>query len=291
MDNSIQSQLEPAHEPLAGPLSGVISDDPGTPCTPEYARELTERALRLSDELDGTMQEIVRVQAWVPLGYRDPREYVLKEFTQAARSHRYRLARFAAFTYQLTERLGDDALELQLTERALRQVAASRDAEVIAALEGGLANAAGPEAADEVVRQTLRQHSRNAPPPEEDMWAESEGHDSAEQGAGRAAPAGRRSDEDGWGEAADLDAHELDGAADGPEQPVRLPAAAPPSKAALAEAERYQEFLRAMRVIAETGGELPGILDNADESEEGELVALAQRVAGVAAATEEALSC
>ena len=282
MDHTSDTSLEKATKPETSVITGVVVDDPGTPCTPEYARTLTERALHLADELDGTMTEIVRVKAWEPLGYRDPREYVLKEFTNSSRAHRYRLARFAAFAHQLTERLGDDALELQLTERALRQVAPSRDAEVINALESRLADADSPEEMDEAVNETLRAHSRNAPS-EEDMWA---GEDEPQARQGGAAPASRRDDSEGWGAETDFDS---DGFDDEPQEPVQ-PAVAPPSKAALAEADRYEEFLRAMRVIAATGGELPGILDNADEPEEKELMELAQKVGGVAAATEEALN-
>ncbi|MFI5749093.1 hypothetical protein ACIBBE_24875 [Streptomyces sp. NPDC051644] len=284
MDQTSETSLEKTTESETGVITGVVVDDPGTPCTPEYARTLTERALQLADELDGTMTEIVRVRAWEPLGYRDPREYVLKEFTQSSRAHRYRLARFAAFAHQLTERLGDEALELQLTERALRQVAPDRDAEVINALESRLADAHGPEEANEAVNETLRAHSRNAPPADEDMW----GDEAEPQGRqGGAASASRRDGSEGWGADTDFDSEGFDD--EGAQHPVQ-PAVAPPSKAALAEAARYEEFLRAMRVIAATGGELPGILDNADELEERELVELAQKVGGVAAATEEALN-
>ncbi|MGW0670618.1 hypothetical protein [Streptomyces sp. NPDC002746] len=277
MDHTSDTSLEKAAEPETGVITGVITDDPGTPCTPEYARTLTERALHLADELDGTMTEIVRVRAWVPLGYQDPREYVLKEFTQSSRAHRYRLARFAAFAHQLTECLGDDALELQLTERALRQVAPSRDNELINSLESRLADAGSPEEADEVVNETLRAHSRDAPP-DEDMWGGEDGPQARQVGA---PPASGRDDSEGWGADTDVDSDGFDESQE--------PAVAPPSKAALAEADRYEEFLRAMRVIAATGGELPGILDNADEPEEKELIELAQKVGGVAAATEEAL--
>lgn len=288
MENIPDLSLDKADPPQDRVLQGVISDDPGTPCTPEYARELTERALHLADELDGTMQEIVRVKAWAPLGYRDPREYVLKEFTQSSRAHRYRLARFAAFAHQLTERLGDDALELQLTERALRQVAPARDGEVLNALESRLAGTEDLDEADDVVSETLRAHSRNAPPPDEDMWDEPEAQGSANRKAG-GPPGTARSDDEGWGDAGDVYPDGFGDADESPEADVR-PAATPPSKAALAEAGRYEEFLRAMRVIAATGGELPGILDNADETEGEELLALAQKVSGVAAATEEALT-
>ncbi|MEV8335637.1 hypothetical protein [Streptomyces niveus] len=266
-------------------IEGVIIDDPGTPCTPEYARELTEKALNLADELDGTMRQIVRVRAWVPLGYQDPHEYVLREFTQSSRAHRYRLARFAAFAHQLTERLGDDALELQLTERALRQVAPDRDSSVLKALESRLTDPDGEEDANEVLGRTLRAHARNAPP-DEDMWDDES--PAAGSPAGRTIRAASADDEDGWAERQDGGRSGLDDADVEPEA-ENLGAAGPPSKAALAEAQRYEEFLRAMRVIAAIGGELPGILDNAGESEEEELTALAQKVSAVAVATGEAL--
>ncbi|MFF1716520.1 hypothetical protein [Streptomyces sp. NPDC058268] len=286
MDTNPDQALESASSPETSTvIHGVVSDDPGTPCTPEYARDLTNRALRLADELDGTLQEIVRVRAWEPLGYRDPREYVLKEFTQSSRPHRYRLARFAAFVHQMTERLGDDALELQLTERALRQIPAGRDPEVLDALESRLADTGDPEQADETVARTLREHSRNAPPPDEDMWDEPVTGPAGP--GGRPAGPGGHSDDEGWGHD-DPDGDFSDDEPDGANADVRQPAP-PPSKAALAEAGRYEGFLRAMRVIAATGGELPGILDNADEAEEAELRDLAEKVSGVAMATGEAL--
>lgn len=287
MDQPTQS-LEKAEQPQPDVLHGTIVSDPGTPCTPEYARKLTEKALRLADELDNTMQEIVRVRAWEPLGYRDPSEYVLKEFTQSSKSHRYRLARFAAFAYGLTQRLGDDALELKITERALREVPKDRDEKVLNALENRLADVDDPELADEVVADTLRAHSRNAPPADEDMWGDLEAHESTAAAPGARSGAGR-SDADGWGDDNDLDPDGFADDDDGAEADVRPAAAAPPSKEALAEAGRYAEFLRAMRLIAAIGGELPGILDNADESEETELLELAEKVGGVAVATSEAL--
>jgi hypothetical protein len=216
MDHTSDTSLNRTTDSEAGAITGVVVDDPGTPCTPEYARTLTERALHLADELDNTMTEIVRVKAWEPLGYRDPREYVLKEFTQSSRAHRYRLARFAAFAHQLTERLGDDALELQLTERALRQISPSRDAEVINALESRLAEAESPEEANEAVNETLRAHSRNAPAPDEDMWA---GEDEPQARQGAPAPASRRDDSEGWGADTDFDS---DGFDDEPQEPVQV---------------------------------------------------------------------
>ncbi|MFI1226277.1 MULTISPECIES: hypothetical protein [unclassified Streptomyces] len=289
LENSVDitsgQELAPAgDEPSQGDvLEGVVTDDPGTPCTPEYARELTERALNLADELDDTVREIVRVKAWVPLGYKDPREYVHKELTQSSRPHRYRLARFAAFAHELTVRLGDDALELKLTERALREIPAARDTQVLDALESRLTESNDPEEADEVVNRTLREHSRNAPPPDEDMWDEptvAQGGARPPRGTGAGGP----SDDEGWA-VEDPDGDFSDDAGAEPVQGT----IAPPSKAALAEADRYEQFLRAMRVIAATGGELPGILDNADGSEEDELRELAERVSGVATATSEAL--
>ncbi|MFE7045966.1 hypothetical protein ACFU9X_43235 [Streptomyces atratus] len=44
-----------------------------------------------------------------------------------------------------------------------------------------------------------------------------------------------------------------------------------------------------MHVITENGGELPGVLDNADGAGEDELRAPAERVGGAAAATADAL--
>ncbi|MFJ9379348.1 hypothetical protein [Streptomyces sp. NPDC101455] len=265
-------------------VHGVISDDPGTPCTPEYARSLTERALQLSDELDDTLTEIVRVRAWEPLGYRDPSEYVRKEFTQSSRSHRYRLARFAAFLHQLTERIGDEALELELTERALRAVPKERDGQVIEALGSRLGELEGAPA-DEVqdaVAETVRNHSRGAVDAEDEGWGEP-----AESPSSTRRSTGTPEDsDDPW----DSERADQDDGTDGMSEAPAQPAAVPPSKADLAEAARFEEFLRALRVIAATGGELPGILDNADEAEEGELLELAENVAAVAAATSEALS-
>jgi hypothetical protein len=111
----------------------------------------------------------------------------------------------------------------------------------------------------------------------------------SQSGGNRSSSASQRDDSEGWGADTDFDRDGMDQEEDTPREPVQ-PAGAPPSKAALAEAGRYEEFLRAMRVIAATGAELPGILDNADELEERELIDLAQKVGGVAAATEEALS-
>lgn len=114
--------------------SGTVLDTtagPGTEvsCTAEEAQALVETARNSIRAMDEAMNEILRVRAWEPLGYDDPMTFWKKEFgptSGLSRNHVYRTGRVLAVLYGLTQRIGDAALTLDITERHLRGLEAGQ---------------------------------------------------------------------------------------------------------------------------------------------------------------------
>lgn len=98
-------------------------------CTRDEAEQLVSRARAAISELDAAMTDIIRRQAWLALGYDTPQKFWLTEFGRTderpggfSRAHLYRTARVLGVLYGLYERLGDDALAINISERALREI-------------------------------------------------------------------------------------------------------------------------------------------------------------------------
>lgn len=98
-------------------------------CTRDEAEQLVSRARAAISELDAAMTDIIRRQAWLALGYETPQKFWLTEFGRTderpggfSRAHLYRTARVLGVLYGLYERLGDDALAINISERALREI-------------------------------------------------------------------------------------------------------------------------------------------------------------------------
>lgn len=109
-------------------MVAAASDNTVIACTAEEAKSLVERARAAISELHTTMTEIIRRRAWEPLGYDEPRSFWIAEFGPSSenpamqKSQLYRTARVVAILYQLSETLGDDALAVNISERALRAI-------------------------------------------------------------------------------------------------------------------------------------------------------------------------
>lgn len=94
-------------------------------CSEDEARQMVDRARAAIEELDSSLRRIIERRAWEPLGYADPKEFVLAELGPSAtggksRAQAYRLARLAMFLYGLAEAFGDDSRLMDITERSLR---------------------------------------------------------------------------------------------------------------------------------------------------------------------------
>lgn len=99
-------------------------------CSEDDARALVDEVKAALAQFDSSMQRIVELRAWEPLGYANPRDFVMSEFGprpgsdedhRVSRQHAYRLARLAMFMYGLSVRLGD-GVAFDLSERALRSL-------------------------------------------------------------------------------------------------------------------------------------------------------------------------
>lgn len=109
---------------LPAASSEVASEDDWL-CDADEAREMVDRARAAIDELDASLRQIIQRRAWEPLGYADPKEFVLAELGPSApggksRAQAYRLARLAMFLYGLAEAFGEDSSLLDISERQLR---------------------------------------------------------------------------------------------------------------------------------------------------------------------------
>ena len=96
-------------------------------CSQDEARQMVDRARAAITELDSSLRQIIASRAWEPLGYSDPKEFVLAELGPStdggkSKAQAYRLARLAMFLYGLAEAFGDESRVLDITERSLRAI-------------------------------------------------------------------------------------------------------------------------------------------------------------------------
>lgn len=263
---------------------GDLSTDPGLPCTPEYAQTLTEQALSAAETLYTTMAEILRVRAWEVMGYDSPKAYVLEEFSREgagsiSRAHRYRLARVITFTATMTDAIGDEVLDtVQISESALRGLPASADQELVDQIADAAEEAGG--ITQQIVDDALAAHKSRSI--DDDGGGSS--FDFGEAGGGGG---GGESRSDAYTDATreqeDLDLS--DGDDDGGHRPATsAPLTAPVSGlptatagAAIAGAQTFVMFTRALQQVAGIKTLLPGLLDHADEDQVGELRVLAEQ--------------
>lgn len=115
--------------------------EPGQgPCSKPEAEALVEKAIAAAETFYDTIVEIIRRQAWVPLGYANPRELMLRSLGGTAinpstgrpysRSHVNRMARVSWMLWAISERTGVDPGDLVIPERTLRELGGGQSADL-----------------------------------------------------------------------------------------------------------------------------------------------------------------
>lgn len=115
--------------------------EPGQgPCSKPEAEELVERAIAAAETFYDTIVEIIRRQAWVPLGYANPRDLMLRSLGGTAvnpstgkpysRSHVHRMARVSWMLWAISDRTGVDPGDLEIPERTLRELGGGMSADL-----------------------------------------------------------------------------------------------------------------------------------------------------------------
>ena len=147
--------------------------EPGQgPCSKPEAEELVERAIAAAETFYDTVVEIIRRQAWVPLGYANPRDLMLRSLGGTAvnpstgkpysRSHVHRMARVSWMLWAISERTGVDPGDLEIPERTLRELGGgmSADLELVDTISDRVAASiadknASPDDVQDVLNSTL----------------------------------------------------------------------------------------------------------------------------------------
>lgn len=147
--------------------------EPGQgPCSKPEAEELVERAIAAAETFYDTIVEIIRRQAWVPLGYANPRDLMLRSLGGTAvnpstgkpysRSHVHRMARVSWMLWAISERTGVDPGDLEIPERTLRELGGgmSADLELVDTISDRVAASiadknASPDDVQDVLNSTL----------------------------------------------------------------------------------------------------------------------------------------
>lgn len=121
------------------PESEVAEPGQG-PCSQPEAEELVERAIAAAESFYDTVVEIIRRQAWVPLGYASPRDLMLRRLGGTtvnpstgkpySRSHVHRMARVSWMLWAISDRTGVDPGDLQIPERTLRELGGGTNADL-----------------------------------------------------------------------------------------------------------------------------------------------------------------
>lgn len=120
------------------PFSEVAEPGQG-PCTEAEAHELVDRAIAAAETFYDTIAEIVRRQAWVPLGHASPRELMKTALGGVSnprtgkpysRAHVHRMARVAWLVWAISERTGLEPGDLKIPERTLREFGGGIDGDI-----------------------------------------------------------------------------------------------------------------------------------------------------------------
>lgn len=164
-DESANPAPDEGTSPAAPPQDGTVEATTATSeplCDEDQARDLVSQVRSALEQFDNAIQAIIRLRAWEPLGYDNPRDFVLAEFGptddpdasgRVSRVHAYRLARLAMFMYGLSTRIGDEAAAVELSERALRSLPSGtggeNDLEVLERVESRVADLGHDPSPDE----------------------------------------------------------------------------------------------------------------------------------------------
>ncbi|TCJ75793.1 UNVERIFIED_ORG: hypothetical protein EDC92_11736 [Dietzia maris] len=165
--------------PAQGPAPAPARNDHGTlaahddgPCSIEEAEELVDRAIKAAETFYDTIHEIIRRQAWVPLGYPNPAELMLRKLGSTtvnpktgkpySRAHVHRMARVAWMLWAISSRTGVDPGDLSIPEKTLRDLPGGTkdDPALVDLIERRVADAAldgnaSPDNVQEVIDATV----------------------------------------------------------------------------------------------------------------------------------------
>lgn len=136
---TVSSDVDDAMNDVLGTPEGIESRpdyevaDPGQgPCSEAEAEQLVEQAIAAAETFYDTVVEIIRRQAWVPLGYASPRDLMLRRLGGTtvnpstgkpySRSHVHRMARVSWMLWAISDRTGVDPGDLTIPERTLREL-------------------------------------------------------------------------------------------------------------------------------------------------------------------------
>lgn len=165
----------PAEDPTPTPArndhASLAANDDG-PCSVEEAEALVERAIKAAETFYDTIHEIIRRQAWVPLGYPNPAELLLRKLGNTtvnpktgkpySRAHVHRMARVAWMLWAISSRTGVDPGDLSIPEKTLRDLpgGTKEDPALVDLIERRVADAAldgnaSPDNVQDVIDTTV----------------------------------------------------------------------------------------------------------------------------------------
>ncbi|MFL0579482.1 hypothetical protein [Dietzia sp. 179-F 9C3 NHS] len=171
VDDAMNAVLGPGEEVSPRPAGEVAAPGEG-PCSEAEAEQLVERAINAAETFYDTVVEIIRRQAWVPLGYANPRDLMLRRLGGTtvnpvtgkpySRSHVHRMARVSWMLWAISDRTGVDPGDLTIPERTLRELGGgmSGDLQLVDTISDRVAAAihdkdASPDTVQDVIDSAL----------------------------------------------------------------------------------------------------------------------------------------
>lgn len=140
VDDAMTAVLGTSTDAVERRPSAEVAEPGQGPCSKSEAEELVERAIAAAETFYDTIVEIIRRQAWVPLGYANPRDLMLKSLGGTAvnpttgkpysRSHVHRMARVSWMLWAISDRTGVDPGDLEIPERTLRELGGGTSADL-----------------------------------------------------------------------------------------------------------------------------------------------------------------
>lgn len=221
----------------------TLAEKDDGPCSIAEAEALVERAIQAAETFYDTIHEIIRRQAWVPLGYPNPAELMLRKLGDTtinpvtgkpySRAHVHRMSRVAWMLWAISSRTGVDPGDLTIPEKTLRDLpgGAKGDPALVNLIERRVTEAArdgnaSPDNVQDVIDTTVAEAINGA---DDDDFVDSRGGplqslqaDGLSEGSGgdrqgrASSPRG-----DGFGDDFDEDDEGADGGTGGPATPAQ----------------------------------------------------------------------
>ena len=140
VDDAMTAVLGTSTDTTGNRPSAEVAEPGQGPCSKPEAEELVERAIAAAETFYDTVVEIIRRQAWVPLGYANPRDLMLRRLGGTtvnpstgkpySRSHVHRMARVSWMLWAISDRTGVDPGDLEIPERTLRELGGGMSADL-----------------------------------------------------------------------------------------------------------------------------------------------------------------